>query len=132
MRWLAAFPLLLTACSPEASEPAAERLMYSNAGRDRLCIAGQRGGLIVYGNGDANCSVRGSVSRAGEHQLVLTPAGDPDCRIDFNEQADGVRLGKRTGACDYYCGPGADFSNKVLTRNDAATPAVDFAGDPLC
>ena len=132
MRWLPSVLLLLSACSPEATQPPAERLLYSGAGRDRLCIAGQRGGLIIYGKDDANCSVRGQVRRAGDHSLVLTPAGDGDCRIELVEQAGGIRLGKRAGACDYYCGPGADYSGKVLTTNAAASPAVDFAGDPLC
>ena len=89
MRWLPSVLLLLTACSPEATQPPAERLLYSGAGRDRLCIAGQRGGLIIYGKDDANCSVRGQVSRTGEQALVLTPAGDADCRIDLIEQAGG-------------------------------------------
>ena len=131
MRILAAL-LLLTACSPQAPEPAAERLLYAGEGRDRLCIAGQRGGFIIYGQGETNCAVRGGIGRAGEHLLVLTPAGDADCRIDLVSQADTIRLGRMAGACSFYCGPGADYSGKLLTRSSSATPAVDFAGDPLC
>jgi hypothetical protein len=132
MRWLPTVLLLLCACSPDVAEPSAEQLLYSGEGRDRLCIAGPRGGLIVYGKENANCSIRGQVSRAGEHLLVLIPAGDADCRIDLVEQSGGIRVGKKAEACNYYCGPGADYSGKVLTTNKAATPAVDFAGDPLC
>ena len=124
--------LLLTACSPEAPKPPAERLLYSGEGRDRLCIAGKRGGFIVYGQGGTNCSVRGQIGQAGEHRIVLTPAGDGDCRIDLVRQAGSIRLGKMAGACAYYCGPGADYSGKVLTKSNSASPAVDFAGDPLC
>jgi hypothetical protein len=124
--------LLLTACSPQAPEPPAERQLYAGQGRDRLCIAGQRGGFIVFGQGDTNCSVRGEIGQAGEHLLVLTPAGDVDCRIDLDRELGAIRIGPRSAACAYYCGPGADYSGKLLTKNTSASPAVDFAGDPLC
>ena len=80
-----ALVLLLTACSPEGAEPPTERLAYAGEGRDRLCIAGERFGFILFGDGDA-----------------------------------------------YYCGPGADFTGRTLTKSESEMPVVDFAGDPLC
>ncbi len=122
---------LLAACSPEAPAPRTENLLYAGAGRDRLCVDGQRGGLIVYGKGDANCSARGRVERSGD-KLILIPEGDSDCRIPAELNGDSLRLGRRSPACAYYCGPDADYAGKVLAKNASASPAVDFAGDPLC
>ena len=124
--------LLLAACSPDAPEPPTERTLYAGQGRDRLCIAGERIGFITYGQGDANCSVRGRVSRAGEQLLSIIPEGDEDCRIEATQQAGTIRLGRRAAACAYYCGPGADFAGKPFASSPSASPAVDFAGDPLC
>jgi hypothetical protein len=130
MRILAAV-LVLTACSPEAAGPPAERQLYAGEGRDRLCIAGQRGGFVTYGEGDSNCSARGRVERSAG-RLALLPDGDPDCRIEARLEADRLMFGGRSGACAYYCGPGADYAGTMLAKNPAASPAVDFAGDPLC
>lgn len=126
-----AVALLLTACSQQAAEPPAEHLLYAGEGRNRLCVTGQRGGLIIYGKGNANCSARGRVERSGD-RLVLLPEGDSDCRIEASLNGDSLRLGARSAACAYYCGPGADFSGKGLMKSASASPAVDFAGDPLC
>ena len=126
-----ALALLLAACSPEAAGPSTEHLLYAGEGRDRLCIAGQRGGFIIYGDGNANCSARGRIERSGD-RLVLIPDGDPDCRIEAKLREDALALGPRSNACAYYCGPGADFAGRGLARNASASPAVDFAGDPLC
>jgi hypothetical protein len=123
--------LLLAACAPEATEPPAERLLYAGQGRDRLCLTGLRGGFITYGDGDANCSARGKVERTAD-RLALIPDGDSDCRIEAKLDGDSLAFGARATACAYYCGPGADYAGKQLARNDAASPAVDFAGDPLC
>jgi len=130
-RFFPSLLLLLAACSPEAAKPPVERLLYAGEGRDRLCLAGERGGFIVYGEGDANCSTRGPVERTG-NRLVLTPEGDPDCRIEAKLDGDRLTLGVRAEACAYHCGPGANFAGKGLTKNLSASPAVDFAGDPLC
>jgi hypothetical protein len=127
-----ALVLLLAACSPAAPEPDAERLLYAGEGRDRLCMAGDRIGFIAYGEGDANCSVRGRVNRAGEQLLTITPDGDEDCRIELRQEGESLRLGKVAAACAYYCGPGANFEGMVFTENASASPAVDLAGDPLC
>ena len=127
-----ALVLLLSACSPEAAEEHVERTLYVGEGRDRLCRAGDRVGFITYGEGDANCSVRGRVDRAGEQLLTVVPDGDQDCRIELYEQGGSLRLGKVAAACTYYCGPGASFEGRVFRKNSSASAAVDFAGDPLC
>jgi hypothetical protein len=123
--------LLLPACSPETAEPPAERLFYAGEGRDRFCAEGQRGGFIIYGDADANCSARGRVERSAD-RFVLIPDGDADCRIEARLSGDRLAFGARSDACAYYCGPGADYAGKALTRQASASPAVDFAGDPLC
>ena len=127
-----ALVLLLSACSPEASEGPVERSLYAGGGRDRLCRAGDRVGFITYGEGDANCSVRGRLDRAGEHLLTIVPDGDQDCRIELYEQGGSLRLGKVAAACAYYCGPGASFEGRAFAENASASAVTDFAGDPLC
>ena len=123
--------LLLSACSPAAPEPESGRRLYAGEGRDRLCMTGDQVGFIAFGEGDANCSVRGRLDRA-ENRLTLVPDGDADCRIEIEEQGDSLRLGTVTPHCAYYCGPRASFAGKVFTENASASAAVDFAGDPLC
>jgi hypothetical protein len=132
MRWSLCL-LMLAACSAEPQPPAAgERATYAGQGRDRLCIRDGRAGFITYGGGDTNCSVRGRLERPGGDRLVIVPDGDEDCRIDASSQAGHILLGSRGAGCAYYCGPGADFAGKAFTRQDSASPVVDFAGDPLC
>ena len=123
--------LLLAACSGGTPQSPPERVLYDGEGRDRLCLAGERAGLIAYGEGDANCSVRGRVEKTGE-QLTIIPDGDEDCRIDARQQGETIRIRSLSAACNYYCGPGASFDGKAFAKNAAASPAVDFAGDPLC
>ncbi len=130
MRWMPLL-LVLTACSP-GDQPEPEKRLYAGQGRDRLCVDGNRVGFIAYSAGDSNCSVRGQLSRSGEGSLSIRPAGDQDCRIAVEEQGGTIRLGSLTQACSYYCGPDADYSSKAFTENASASPAVDFAGDPLC
>lgn len=131
MRLLPLF-LIIAACSPEAAPPAQEKATYAGQGRDQLCLDGDRAGFIAYGEGDANCSVRGRVEPVGEGRLSIIPDGDEDCRIEAARQSDRISLGARSGDCAYYCGPGADFTGKAFAKRDSASPAVDFAGDPLC
>lgn len=126
-----ALVLLLAACSPQAPEPPGERLLYAGEGRDRLCMAGQRGGFIAYGDGDANCSARGRFERTGD-RLLLIPDGDSDCRIEGALEGGRLTLGARSDACAFYCGPGADYAGKAFKQSASASPAVDFGGDPLC
>ena len=126
-----ALVLLLTACSPEGAEPPTERLAYAGEGRDRLCIAGERFGFILFGDGDVNCSARGRIKRTGD-RLAMVPDGDPDCSIEATQAGDQLRFGARSDAGAYYCGPGADFTGRTLTKSESEMPVVDFAGDPLC
>jgi hypothetical protein len=125
--------LLLAACAPEEPPPAAaESAIYAGAGRDRLCVDGERVGFITFGDGDANCSVRGRLESAGDGRLAIIPNGDEDCRIEAADETGRILLGSRKAGCAYYCGPNADFAGKAFTKQDSASPAVDFAGDPLC
>jgi len=126
------FVFLLSACSPQAPEEPAKRSLFAGEGRDRLCRAGDRVGFITYGEGDANCSVRGRVDRAGKQILAIMPDGDGDCRVELREEGRTLRLGKVAAACAYYCGPGASFEGRTFAESASASPAVDFAGDPLC
>ena len=133
-RFAALLPLIVVvACSPAEPEAASESWA---AGRDGLCLtgggAGLRAGLIVYGEGDANCSLTGSASREGDI-IRITPTGDPQCSVEVALSGGGARIGQRIEACNYYCGPGADFSGRNLHRSDRpATSVTDLAGDPIC
>ena len=124
--------LLLAACSSEAPPSSPQRVLFAGEGRDRLCLAGGRAGFIAYGNGDTNCSVRGRMQRTGEQLATIIPDGDEDCRIEARRSGDMIHLKALSAACDYYCGPGASFEGRAYAVNAAASPAVDFAGDPLC
>lgn len=126
-----AIALSLAACSPEGGQPPAERALYAGAGRDRLCVKGMEAGFITYGEGDSNCSVRGRLEGQGD-ATVLVPAGDEDCRIPIRRDGEQAVLAAAAAACAYYCGPGANFAGRRFTRSADASPAVDFAGDPLC
>ena len=130
MRILAVL-LLLSACAPEANPSPSGKRLLAGEGRDRLCIAGDRIGFIAYGSGDANCSMRGRLDRSGQI-LTIIPEGDAECRIAAEEAAGTIRLGQGGEACSYYCGPDASFEGKAFADKPAASPAVDFAGDPLC
>jgi len=123
--------LLLVACSSEApQEP--ERRLFAGQGRDRLCLDGDRIGFVAYGSGDANCSVRGRIDRA-DGSVTIVPTGDSDCRIPAELSDTSLRLGQRSEACGYYCGPSADFAGRRF-QAVSGTPrdAKDFGGDPLC
>jgi hypothetical protein len=122
-----ALVLLLAACSEEGADKPPDRLLYAGQGRDRLCIVADRVGFIAFGQGDSNCSARGRLTNS-----TIIPDGDPDCRIPIERQADTIRFGRPAAACSYYCGPGGDFAGRAFSRAPSASPAVDFAGDPLC
>ncbi len=130
------FALTLAACAEE--EPAVIGLTtgtYQSGDRDALCIAGpagaQRGGFIIYGRDNGNCSVSGRIAQ-GETGWDLIPDGDPGCRISLNVNAGRVSLGQATRSCEYYCGPGAAYGGKSFTRSPSTGPVADLAGDPLC
>jgi len=135
MRAIFPFLLLLAACSKQPAGPELTGGPFVGAGRDRLCIAGEAGalraGLIAYGNGDVNCSAAGKLERT-EQDWVLVPKGEGDCRIPLKIEGDSVSVGQPPAACAYYCGPAATMAGKAFARSDAATKAVDLAGDPLC
>jgi hypothetical protein len=63
---------------------------------------------------------------------AIRPDGDPDCRIPAREDGEMIRLGNGGAACAYYCGPGVTLDGRVFHKDGSASPAVDFAGDPLC
>jgi hypothetical protein len=135
MRPILPFALLLTACSQQPAEPSMTTGTFAGEGRDRLCIAGEpgsyRGGLIVFGEGDVNCSASGRVAaQAGGFALV--PRGEGGCRIPLTIDGNTVRIGNVPASCSYYCGPGASMTGKAYNRSDMGAKAVDLAGDPLC
>ena len=137
MRLLLLSALTLTACSNEPAARPSDVLAgtYIGAGRNALCIAGeggvQRAGVIVYGEGDLNCSASGRLDPTGG-TLMLIPSGETECRIPLNVAGEMVTIGAVPAACAYYCAPGARLEGQAFTRSAEALPVTDFAGDPLC
>ncbi|WP_294123376.1 hypothetical protein [Sphingomonas sp.] len=135
MRSIPCLVLLLVACSQQPAEPTLTGGTFAGAGRDRLCIAGEAGapraGFIAYGEGDVNCSAAGRLQRSGQG-WVLVPKGEGDCHIPLEIAENSARIGQPPAACSYYCGPGTKLAGKTFNRADAATKAVDLAGDSLC
>ena len=131
--------LLVSACRQEPAAPADQPTgatveqaagsspTFAGAGRDRLCLAESAGraGFITFGEGDANCSVTGSLSRSGE-RLTITPDGDAACRVEATLAGDRLTLGPASAACAYYCGPSASFADKQFTRTNGAEPVADL------
>jgi hypothetical protein len=78
------------------------------AGATRCASPGKpaQRGLIVYGEGDVNCSASGRIEAAGGG-LDLVPAGEGDCRIPLHASKAMDRDRAGPAACAYYCGPGA-------------------------
>ena len=131
-------PLLiftLTGCSGPSADPGPPSGSFSGAGRDRLCIAGEgaarRAGVIVFGEGDVNCSAAGTLVAAGTG-YALVPLGEGACRIGLSVAGDAVTVTTVPGACAYVCGPGASLAGKRFQRDAAARPVTDFGGDALC
>ena len=131
---------LLAACQQEAPEETERQVAsppamatYVGQGRDRLCLDEQAGrvGLISYGSGDANCSLRGTVTGSGD-RLTIMPDGDQSCRLSATASADTISIGGTGPSCAYYCGPGATLSARTFRRSGEALPVTDLAGDPLC
>jgi hypothetical protein len=135
MRPIIALALLLAACSQQPAEPSIQTGTFAGRGRDRLCIAGESGalraGLIVYGEGQTNCSASGALQPSGQGWLLI-PKGEGDCRIPLDIAGNTVRIGQPPSACAYYCGPSATIAGKSFNRSDMGSTAVDLAGDPLC
>ena len=106
--------------------------VWGDEGRDRLCLKGERAGLIVYASeGDTNCMVRGSIERAGGNARIR-PDGDASCAIEVQRDGEAITLGQVSPSCAYYCGPKASYASKRLEPRSAKDAAVDLAGDPLC
>jgi hypothetical protein len=147
MRTLAALLLLLPcACSggntpgAQASGPAG---LYEG-GRadrpDRLCLTGGgadlRFGLIVWGEGDSNCTARGVASLAGG-RLTLRTAGDETCTIETITKDGRLFLPQALpDGCAYYCGERARLAGAQFEfrkgGDEAAAKAKDLVGDPVC
>jgi hypothetical protein len=136
MRFACLAAILLAACS-RGAEPGEELVgNYRGSDRDGLCIAregeGLKAGLIVFGAGNMNCSLNGRAEMRG-NSLIVTPRGDSECSVEIQFTKGVARLGLRTPSCTYYCGPGADYSGRVLHKMPIGpTKVTDFAGDPLC
>jgi hypothetical protein len=106
--------------------------LWGDGGRDRLCLKGERAGLIVYaGEGNTNCTVRGGVERTAGAARIR-PDGDASCVIEARQDGNALILGQVSPSCAYYCGPKASYSGKRLEPRSAGDAAVDLAGDPLC
>lgn len=136
MRFPILVALLAAACSQEEPTAIGVRAgVFIGAGRNALCIAGdanaQRAGLIVYGDGDGNCSASGRVESARDG-FVLIPAGEGDCRIPLAFANRSITIGPVPVACQYYCGSDIALEGTTFVRAQAATPVTDLAGDPLC
>ena len=136
MRYTLPCFLLLAACS-QGQEPAPSIATgnFAAEGRDRLCIAGEAGkyraGVIVFGEGDVNCSASGRIEAQGG-QFALIPRGEGDCRIPLSIEDDKVRIGEMPAACSYYCGPGATMAGTIFSKGGASEAVADLAGEPLC
>ena len=135
-------PLLLAGCQQEpqqgpdeqqASVSAPAVRTYVGEGRDRLCLDERAGrvGLITYEKSDANCSLRGAVTRAGD-SMTIVPDGDESCRVSASIAGDSLKVSEATPGCAYYCGPGASLPGKTFRRSGQAVPVNDLAGNPLC
>jgi hypothetical protein len=112
--------------------------VYPGTGRDALCLtavlgdAKLRADAIAYGQGDTNCSLRGTATIEGD-RLIIEPMGDSECRIVASREAGSFVLpAQLPGACAYYCGPSATLANKRFTFNADAPHPKDIAGDPIC
>ncbi|MDQ3074160.1 MAG: hypothetical protein M3Q88_00910 [Pseudomonadota bacterium] len=142
MRFLLFSVLALTACSEKPTATGLATGLFAGEGRDALCIVGvpgeQRAGFIVYGEGNVNCSARGTIAVNG-NDFILVPSGEGDCRIPLQIGRASVVIGHQAAGCDYYCGPAVRFGEKKFGRVDRSNaaaartnPMVDVAGDPLC
>ena len=113
--------LLLTACAPRATTPPGPPPgTYHGAGKDRLIVAGTAesptADLLVFApDGAANCSMAGTVARAGG-EWQLTPPGEGDCHVALTIDGKVARITNVPAACSYYCGPGAGLERKSFAR----------------
>ena len=127
--------ILLAGCSAKPDDAGPPSGSFSGGGRDRLCIAhsegGVRAGIIPYGAGDSNCSVAGTLARAGTG-WQLTPHGEGACKIALSIDGAAVGVTSVPASCAYYCAPGATLSGKKFKRDATAAIVSDFGGEAIC
>jgi hypothetical protein len=129
--------LALSACSQSGDVPVANGSFAGGGSRDRLCFGGtaeaRTAGLIVFGQGDNNCSLSGKLEK-GETGWVLVPKGEDidGCRIPISFEGEKATIGQPPPSCAYYCGPQSSMAGKSFGLAAQASPALDLAGDPLC
>jgi len=113
-------------------------LYESGAGEagSRMCVIGERFGLVVVGDGERTCSGAGTVSREGD-RLRFVMTGSEACTIEA--RIDGTRVGFASGqpaGCAYYCADGAVFAGAALSKvggtEEDARRAEDLVGGRLC
>ena len=113
-------------------------LYESGAGEagSRMCVIGERFGLVVVGDGERTCSGAGTVSREGD-RLRFVMAGAEACTIEAG--IDGARISfaaDQTNGCAYYCAAGARFAGATLSKVGGteadARRAEDLVGGRLC
>ena len=135
MRRVLPLLILIAGCSAKPDDAGPPSGSFSGGGRDRLCIAnregGVRAGIIAYGDGDSNCSVTGTLARAGEG-WQLTPQGEGACKIGLSIDGDAVGVTSVPASCGYYCAPGASLTGKTFKRDATAGIVSDFGGEPIC
>jgi hypothetical protein len=91
-----------------------------------------KAGLIIYSDGDTNCSLSGRAELDGG-SVIVTPRGDSKCQVEIRVANGVAQIGPRTQACTYYCGPEADYAGRQLRKvPDAPSTVIDLAGGPLC
>jgi hypothetical protein len=114
--------------------------VLSGKGRDRLCLSpkAKRAGLIVYGGGNANCSLRGTLRQDGD-AFQIVPDGDPACVIegrqwlgDDRKWVTRIDVSQEKPSCAYYCAPNVKLDGHSFTPDGKESRVTDFGGDPLC
>jgi hypothetical protein len=102
----------------------------------RMCVLGDRFGLVVVGVGERSCSGAGTVTRAGD-RLRIAMAGAESCTIEA--RIEGTRLSfaaDQSSGCAYYCAQGARFAGATLVKiggtEEDARRAQDLVGGRLC
>ena len=135
MRRVLPLLILIAGCSAKPDDAGPPSGSFSGGGRDRLCIAhregGVRAGIITYGAGDSNCSVTGTLARAGAG-WQLTPQGEGACKIALSIDGAAVGVTSVAASCSYYCAPGATLTGKTFKRDATAGIVSDFGGEAIC
>lgn len=122
MRPIIPITLLLAACSQQPADEVLKAGTYFGAGRDALCITGEKApqsfAFIAFApKGDTNCAAEGRVEK-GPQGWILVPRGEGDCRIAVTSNGQALSLGSIPSSCAYYCGPGASLSGQTFNWKD--------------